>query len=83
MSENLSPTDLIGLVNDYFTMIVKMIHSANGVLDKFIGDAAMAVFGLDDNRNSCNDAIESALNIRKGLVDFASKVQSARHALPV
>ncbi|MGX9365584.1 adenylate/guanylate cyclase domain-containing protein [Desulfoplanes sp. PS50] len=45
MSENLPPSMLVGLLNEYFSAMVKIIESHGGMVDKFIGDKVMAVFG--------------------------------------
>ncbi len=45
MSENLPPAMLVGLLNDYFTAMVKIVESHGGMVDKFVGDTIMAVFG--------------------------------------
>jgi adenylate cyclase len=44
-SERLQPDDLIRLMNDYFTLMADVIFENKGTLDKFIGDATMAIFG--------------------------------------
>lgn len=52
MSENLSPEEVVDILNEYFGVITDAIFKNKGTLDKFIGDAAMAVFNspfdLDD-----------------------------------
>ena len=50
--------------------MVGAIHGARGCLDKFIGDAAMAVFGLDGTLNPCDDAVRAARNIQRTLAPF-------------
>jgi CheY-like chemotaxis protein len=44
MSSALSPTDLIALLNDYFDVMCPIIKQHGGDIDKFIGDAIMAIF---------------------------------------
>ena len=39
-------TDLVSMLNDYFEWEIPPIFDNHGVLDKFIGDAIMAVFGV-------------------------------------
>jgi adenylate cyclase len=46
VAEELGPQATVALLNDYFTIMVEAIQSQGGMLDKFIGDAIMAVFGL-------------------------------------
>jgi adenylate cyclase len=45
MSENLPPSMLVGLLNEYFSAMVEIIESHGGMVDKFVGDKVMAVFG--------------------------------------
>ena len=45
MSERLSPRDTVDMLNTIFTELFEAVASAGGMLDKFIGDAIMAVFG--------------------------------------
>ena len=52
MSEDLEPKEVVDILNEYFGVITDAIFKNKGTLDKFIGDAAMAVFNspfdLDD-----------------------------------
>lgn len=45
ISESLSPEKLTALLNEYFTPMTEIILESNGLLDKYIGDAIMAVWG--------------------------------------
>lgn len=45
LSENLTPDALVDLLNEHFTAMTAIIFANSGTLDKFIGDAIMAVFG--------------------------------------
>jgi len=69
-SESCAPQELLAILNEYFTMVVGHVHSRNGVVDKFIGDAAMAVFGLDRCVNPCENALQTALGIVGGLEEL-------------
>jgi adenylate cyclase len=46
VAEELGPQGTVALLNDYFTIMVDCIQAQGGMLDKFIGDAIMAAFGL-------------------------------------
>ena len=61
---------LVERLNLYFSEVVEAIHQRGGTVDKFIGDAALAVFGAPIKRSSQVDAkaaIEAALDIEKRL----------------
>jgi len=45
MSEKMSPEEVIEMLNEYMTDMAKIIDNHKGVIDKFIGDAIMAIFG--------------------------------------
>ncbi len=45
ISENLTTEELSSILNEYFTEIEPIITKYNGVINKFIGDAVMAIFG--------------------------------------
>jgi len=46
MTEELGAQATVSLLNDYFTRMVECVQLEGGMLDKFIGDALMAVFGI-------------------------------------
>ncbi|PYT07453.1 MAG: hypothetical protein DMF49_08115, partial [Acidobacteria bacterium] len=45
MSERLEPERVVALLNDYLTPMTRVIIDAGGTLDKYMGDAIMALFG--------------------------------------
>ena len=56
ISENESPDTVVKLLNSYFDVIVKEIIAQGGYIDKFIGDAIMAVFRGDYHLDRAIDA---------------------------
>lgn len=49
LSERLEPVQLTDLLNGWFCRAVTAVDEHGGVVDKFIGDAVMAVFGIEEN----------------------------------
>ena len=45
LSERLSPHQLVGQLNEYLTQMSTAIEAEGGIIDKYIGDAVMALFG--------------------------------------
>jgi adenylate cyclase len=45
MSESMTPRNTVSMLNEYFTEMVEVIFTRGGMLDKYIGDGLMAIFG--------------------------------------
>jgi class 3 adenylate cyclase len=62
ISEKIAPTDLVAAMNEYLSAMTDIIEANGGFVDKYIGDAIVAVFGapLDDPDHSVN-AVQAAL----------------------
>ena len=74
LSESKEPEEIVELLNEYFSKMVSVIESKGGHIDKFIGDAILAIFGapksyVDNNLRAINAAIE----MRKELDLFNEK----------
>lgn len=68
MSEKMTPAETVDFLNAYFSEMVKIVEEHGGVLDKFIGDALMAVFGLGaGNADHAGDALRAAAAMRQNL----------------
>lgn len=72
ISEKESPDTVVNLINKYFDIMVKEIIEQGGYIDKFMGDAVMAVFKGDYHLDR---AIEAALSVR-------SKIDTIQENLP-
>jgi len=71
LTEQLGATQIVELLNMYFNSMVTSIHHHNGILDKFIGDAVMAVFGVPyTNTGDPNNAVKCALEMFKLLEEL-------------
>jgi adenylate cyclase len=75
LTENLGATEVVTLLNQYFETMVESVFNHEGTLDKFIGDALMAVFGapLPLTENHAWMAIQTALDMRRRLKEFNNK----------
>jgi adenylate cyclase len=56
LSETRAPTQVLNALNAFFSGVTTIIESHGGVIDKYIGDAVMALFGvpIDDKQHSAN-----------------------------
>lgn len=73
LTEELGATQIVELLNKYLNSMVDAINTHNGILDKFIGDAVMAVFGVPyTNTSDAINAVRCALNMFKMLEEFNS-----------
>ena len=45
ITQNMSPAETVGLLNEHMTAMTWVIHEHGGLVDKFVGDMIMAVFG--------------------------------------
>jgi adenylate cyclase len=71
LAEELGPQATVTLLNDYFTIMVDCIQQNGGMLDKFIGDAIMAAFGLPVARGDDVDhAVQAAIAMISSLFDW-------------
>jgi adenylate cyclase len=70
IAESLGAHGTVSLLNEYFTIMVDCIQKQGGMLDKFIGDALMSVFGLplphgDDEDRGVRAAIDMLVQLRR------------------
>jgi adenylate cyclase len=62
-AEDKPPDEVIMFLNAYFTKLADVIAEHNGIVNKFIGDAILAVFGVDGDKDYARHAVEAALDI--------------------
>jgi adenylate cyclase len=77
ISEKLTPTQLVQLLNDYLTEMTDIVLKNNGIIDKYEGDAIMAEFGVPvhyDNHPymACKTALEMQRKLKE-MRDFWKK----------
>lgn len=70
-SEKRSPEEVVEMLNEYFGVMVKIINSHGGVVDKFIGDAIMAVWGAPKSSDrDAHQAVRACLEMRRALEEL-------------
>jgi len=71
LTENVGASEVVSLLNQYFETMVEAVFEYQGTLDKFIGDALMAVFGAPLTLTEhAWMAVKSALDMRWRLAEF-------------
>jgi adenylate cyclase len=71
LSERLSPQDVVELLNAYFSKVCEIILAHGGMIDKFIGDAVMAVFGAPlATPDHARQAVATALGMMEAAKEF-------------
>lgn len=74
LSENLSPEEVVGRLNEYFTEMVGLIFQYNGTLNKFIGDALMAFWGAPLSQpDQAELAVKCALHMITRIKELQAK----------
>ncbi len=85
MSESMSAEDVSKILNDYFKEIEPIITKNNGVINKFIGDAVMVIFGEPiQDKNHATNAVKCADEMLKKVKSLQQKwLQEGRPKLEI
>lgn len=72
LAERAAPNEVVATLNDFFAMVAAWVRECGGYVDKYIGDAALVVFGLFDDGESAHEqgaaaAVRCALGMRSRL----------------
>jgi adenylate cyclase len=71
----MSPTELMGMTNRYFEVIVKAVDESEGYVDNFIGDAVMALWGAPaKTANHASNAIRCAIAIQQRVPELNATI---------
>ncbi|MCO5064411.1 MAG: adenylate/guanylate cyclase domain-containing protein [Rhizobiaceae bacterium] len=70
------PFDTVFMLNRYFAIVGRAVEAEGGRLDKFIGDGAMAIFGLETGPDiACRQALAAAKSILEGLDQVSRELE--------
>jgi adenylate cyclase len=74
IAEHKLPYDLVFLLNSYFETVGECITGADGMVDKFIGDGVMALFGVEAGpQEGCRQALVAA----RGMVEQVNRLSES------
>ena len=83
LTEELGAQGTVQLLNEYFTLMVDCIEDEGGMLDKFIGDAIMAIFGVPLTHEDDDDrGVRCACDMMRVLTQFNVE-RKAKDLIPV
>ena len=69
LAESLAPEQVVAVLNTYLRVMAKSVIDAGGILDKFLGDGLMAIFGaMGDPSHGAVAATKAAMDMRARLV---------------
>jgi class 3 adenylate cyclase len=81
LSENLSPRQVVQLLNEYFESMVKIVHDNGGMLDKYIGDALMVHFGSPHRApDDAFRAVRAALAMQRKVSELSQQWETQGRA---
>ncbi len=85
LCEKESPQEVNLTLNEYLEVVTKAVQEHGGIIDKFVGDEVMALWGVpEQSENDPTNAIRSAVGIRRRLRDLnTARQRSGRDALAV
>jgi adenylate cyclase len=79
ISEKLPPEDVVDFLNDYLQRMVDIVFDEGGIVDKFVGDSVMAVFGAPvPKRDDAVRAVRAALRMIEEVTRFNEQQRRKR-----
>ncbi|HDT15325.1 MAG TPA: adenylate/guanylate cyclase domain-containing protein, partial [Firmicutes bacterium] len=83
MSEDLQPEDVVSVINEYLTLQTDKVFKWSGLLDKFVGDCVMAVYGVPFPKDDdAYRAVRTGMDIREG-VERLNAIRKRRDQITV
>lgn len=83
MSENLEPEQVVSVINEYLTLQTDKVFKWEGLLDKFVGDCVMAVYGVPFPKDDdAYRAVRTAMDIRDS-VEKLNAIRKRRNQITV
>ena len=74
ISERIGPQETVSMLNEYFSLMVDVLMGNGGILDKYIGDAIMAVFGAPfPGERDADNAVATGVGMLRALRELNGK----------
>ncbi len=71
IAEKLPPQEVVSMLNDYFELMVDILFEHDGILDKFIGDAIMGLWGAPVKRpDDATNAVRAAVKMQRRAAEW-------------
>ena len=75
-TQQMSPADVIQVLNKMFDMLLPIVFDYDGTVDKFVGDAILAVFGSPEpDADQCEKAVRCALEMQRVMAESGHEWQ--------
>jgi adenylate cyclase len=82
MSASMDAGDVVDLLNDYFSLLVEVIFKFDGTIDKFVGDAILAVFGSPEpDPDQCEKAVQAAIAMQAAMREANTRRTAAHQVI--
>lgn len=83
LAEALPPETIVTVLNEYFTLATEIVHRHHGMVDKFLGDCVMAVWGVPSQHpDDAKQALQAAEALRRW-VEVANRRWRAKFGVEV
>jgi adenylate cyclase len=74
-AEQANPEEVVKLLNEYFTLATEIIFTREGTLDKFQGDAVMAIFNApEEQANHAYRAVDAAMALQRAITERNARI---------
>ena len=80
LSEQVDPEDVDGLLRSYHSLVREVIQQYGGVVEKFIGDAVVGVFGVPAHEDDAERAVRAAVRLQERIADMPGMAGEAMQA---
>ena len=85
LTERLPPEEVVAVLNDFYSLMIDLTVKNDGTINKFLGDAVMAIFGAPTTYpDHCLRAIKTALAMQAGVAELSTqRVAAGKEAITI